>query len=114
MAWESLFWARWMRNTIRKVMMVVAVLMTSCQVSKLSHNGRLAAQTTIRRRARRKAAVDPDQSVALRAIRAANDSCWEFWATVAGVRVAGMKLLGVGGRGGPGWRPDSPSARCNR
>jgi len=29
----SLFWVCWIRNTIRKVMMVVAVLIASCQVS---------------------------------------------------------------------------------
>src|SRR5215213_3948846 len=86
-----------MRNTIRKVMMVVAVLITSCQVSKWSHNGRLAAQTAISRTARRKATVDPDQSVAFRAIRAAKDSWWISGPAVAGVRVAGMESLGCDG-----------------
>jgi len=28
---DSLFWARWMRNTMRNVAMVVPVLMTICQ-----------------------------------------------------------------------------------
>jgi len=30
----SLFWLRWIRNTIRKVTMVVPVLITSCHVSE--------------------------------------------------------------------------------
>ncbi len=30
---ESRFWLAWMRNTMRKVTMVVPVLMVSCQVS---------------------------------------------------------------------------------
>ena len=33
-AFESLFWARWIRKTIRNVTMVVVVLITSCQVSE--------------------------------------------------------------------------------
>ena len=34
MAAPSRFWVFWIRNTIRKVMIVVEVLITSCQVSE--------------------------------------------------------------------------------
>ena len=43
----SRFWVFWIRNTIRKVMMVVLVLMISCQVSLNLKIGPVAAQTTI-------------------------------------------------------------------
>ncbi len=33
-AWASRFWVFWSKKTIRKVMIVVLVLMTSCQVSE--------------------------------------------------------------------------------
>ena len=48
----SRFWVFWIRNTIRKVMMVVPVLITSCQVSLNPKIGPVAAQTaTIPRQA---------------------------------------------------------------
>src|SRR5262245_59195195 len=70
---ESLFWARWIRNTIRNVIIVVNVLITNCHVSNDWNSGRLAAQITISNTARKNAVVVPDQSVTLRAIRAKND-----------------------------------------
>ena len=42
----SRFWVFWIRNTIRKVMIVVPVLMTSCQVSEKPKNGPVTAHTT--------------------------------------------------------------------
>jgi hypothetical protein len=36
----------WIRNTIRKVTMVVPVLMTSCHVSEKPNSGPVAAQAT--------------------------------------------------------------------
>src|SRR4051812_48057350 len=47
MASESRFWVFWMRKTIRKVMIVVPVLMTSCQTSENLKIGPVTAQTTI-------------------------------------------------------------------
>ena len=43
----SRFWLFWIRNTIRKVMMVVPVLMMSCQVSEKWNTGPVTAQTRI-------------------------------------------------------------------
>src|SRR5215475_6196654 len=42
---ESLFCARWMRNTIKKVTIVVPVLMTSCHVSEKPKIGPVTSQT---------------------------------------------------------------------
>src|ERR1043166_8506720 len=44
---ESRFWVLWMRNTIRNVMMVVPVLMMSCQVSLKPKSGPVIAQSAI-------------------------------------------------------------------
>ena len=51
MASESRFCVFWIRNTIRNVMIVVPVLMTSCQVSLKPKNGPLTAQITMIARA---------------------------------------------------------------
>ncbi len=56
---KSLFRARWMRNTIRNVMMVVPVLMTSCQVSEYLNRGPVAAYSSIIPTEVTKAAVEP-------------------------------------------------------
>ena len=40
----SRFWVFWIRNTIRKVTIVVAVLITSCQVSLKPNSGPITAQ----------------------------------------------------------------------
>src|SRR5215212_2752814 len=45
MAAPSRFCVFWIRNTIRKVTIVVPVLMTSCQVSEKPKNGPVTAQT---------------------------------------------------------------------
>ena len=45
----------WITNTMRKVMIVVAVLMTSCQVSLKPNNGPVSPQRTIAATARMKA-----------------------------------------------------------
>ena len=55
-----------MRNTIRKVTMVVPVLMTSCQVSEKWNNGPVKPQTTMIPTAKMKACVLPAASVAKR------------------------------------------------
>ncbi len=47
----SRFWVFWIKKTMRKVMMVVVVLMTSCQVSEKSKMGPLTPQTTMSRSA---------------------------------------------------------------
>src|ERR1700712_5458252 len=44
MASESLFCDFWIRNTIRKVTMVVPVLITNCQVSEYLKTGPVTAQ----------------------------------------------------------------------
>src|SRR5262245_3171879 len=55
-----------MRNTIRKVMIVVPVLMTSCQVSLKPNSGPVTPQTTTRRMATRNVPALPDsRAVAL-------------------------------------------------
>src|SRR5690242_14245618 len=56
----SRFWLFWIRNTIRKVMIVVPVLITNCQVSPKWKNGPLAAQTATINTAARKVAGRPD------------------------------------------------------
>src|SRR5437868_629 len=45
MAALSRFWEFWIRNTMRKVTIVVPVLMTSCQVSEKPNTGPVSAQT---------------------------------------------------------------------
>src|SRR5687768_9714823 len=55
MAMVSLFCDCWMMNTIKKVMMVVPVLITSCQVSEKLKIGPVIAQTIINSMAVRKA-----------------------------------------------------------
>jgi hypothetical protein len=45
----SRFWVFWIRKTIRKVTIVVAVLMMSCHVSEKWNSGPLEAQIAIRR-----------------------------------------------------------------
>src|SRR4051812_21083787 len=62
---DSLFCERWIRNTIRKVTTVVAVLMTSCQVFENPNSGPLTSQAMIRRTARLKPTVLPVICVAL-------------------------------------------------
>ncbi len=47
----SRFCEFWIRNTIRKVTIVVPVLITSCQVSEKPNSGPLTAQTTMTRHA---------------------------------------------------------------
>src|SRR5690349_19856032 len=59
MALESRFWVFWIRKTIRKVMIVVPVLITSCQTSEKWKNGPLMAQTTMIATATRKAQAVP-------------------------------------------------------
>src|SRR5688572_2220251 len=48
MAAASRFWLFWIRKTIRKVMIVVAVFTTSCQVSEKPKIGPVAPQIRIR------------------------------------------------------------------
>src|SRR5690242_15129216 len=66
MASESLFWERWIRNTIRNVTMVVPVLITSCHVSEKWKIGPVTSQTTITITASANAHELPDQSVTAR------------------------------------------------
>ncbi|MNX89065.1 hypothetical protein D3C86_1210640 [compost metagenome] len=54
MAAASRFWVFWIRKTIRKVMMVVPVLITNCQVSLNLKTGPVAAQTRTSSRHRMK------------------------------------------------------------
>src|SRR5206468_4331665 len=56
---ESRFCVFWMRNTIRKVTMVVPVLMTSCQVSLKPKIGPVMAQMAITSTARVKVSGRP-------------------------------------------------------
>src|SRR5438874_4294763 len=58
-----LFCARWIRKTMRKVMTVVAVLITSCHVSEKWNSGPVINQTTMAPRARTKAPDEPVQSL---------------------------------------------------
>jgi hypothetical protein len=53
MASVSLFWVFWIRNTIRKVMIVVPVLITSCQVSLKPKIGPVTIHTMITESARK-------------------------------------------------------------
>ena len=67
-----------MRNTIRNVMMVVPVLITSCQVSEYLKNGPVTAHASTVRVAVIKAAVEPENWVILSAIRPKNElDLWE-------------------------------------
>ncbi len=59
MAAVSRFWVFWIRNTIRKVTMVVEVLITSCQVSLKWNSGPEAAQISTSATARMKVAGRP-------------------------------------------------------
>src|SRR3982750_2453682 len=61
MAALSRFWVLWIRNTIRKVMMVVEVLITNCQVSEKPNSGPLAAQAATRTTQTRKVTGRPVQ-----------------------------------------------------
>src|SRR6266542_3169029 len=65
MAMASLFCVRCIRKTMRKVMMVVPVLITNCQVSENRKNGPLINHTITTSTARRKAADVPVALVAL-------------------------------------------------
>ena len=66
MASESLFCARWIRNTIRNVTIVVPVLITSCQVSEKWKIGPVTSQTTITARRAANAHELPVQAVTAR------------------------------------------------
>jgi hypothetical protein len=55
----SRFWEFWIRNTIRKVMMVVPVLMTNCHVSENPNNGPVTAQIMIVNEARTNVVARP-------------------------------------------------------
>src|SRR4051794_28963995 len=46
MAAPSRFWVFWIKNTIKKVTMVVPVLMINCQVSENPNSGPVTAHTT--------------------------------------------------------------------
>src|SRR2546421_8051645 len=59
----SLFCARWMRKTIRKVTMVVPVLITSCQVSEKWKSGPVASHSAMTSAARPNAQELPVQRV---------------------------------------------------
>src|SRR6476620_2705609 len=69
---ESLFWVRWMRNTIRNVTMVVPVLITSCQVLSNLKRGPVIAQTRMIPQARENALVLPVQRVTIAADRSSH------------------------------------------
>src|SRR6218665_2466823 len=56
---ESLFCAFWIRNTIKKVTIVVPVLITSCQFSENLKKGYVTAQRSIRAQAVKNAGVPP-------------------------------------------------------
>src|SRR5262249_43321288 len=61
----SLFCARWIRKTIRKVTIVVPVLITSCHVSEKPKRGPVASHSTMDPAATAKAQLDPEYFVAL-------------------------------------------------
>jgi hypothetical protein len=69
MAKPSLFWVCWIRNTIRKVTIVVPVLITSCQVSEKWKSGPVMPQTRIVPSARPNAGTLPENRVAAEAKR---------------------------------------------
>jgi len=64
----SRFWVFWIRKTIRKVMMVVPVLITSCQVSEKPKTGPETSQTTMIATASRKVIGRPDSWAIQRAV----------------------------------------------
>src|SRR4051812_6207047 len=68
MAKVSRFWVFWIRNTMRKVTIVVPVLITSCQVSLNPNRGPVAAHTTMTAAA----AVNADGLPMVRAVAFAN------------------------------------------
>ena len=61
---ESLFCVLWMRKTVKKVAIVVAVLMTSCQVFENPNAGPETSQTAMASAVRPKAPELPDRSAA--------------------------------------------------
>src|SRR2546423_14856998 len=63
MASVSLFWDRWIRNTIRNVTIDEAVFITSCQVSDQRKKGPVAAQIATAAVAIEKATVLPARRV---------------------------------------------------
>src|SRR5271165_6411408 len=69
MAAASRFCAFWIKNTIRKVTMVVPVLMTSCHVSEKSKNGPLTAHTMMVATARANTHARPTSREVALAIR---------------------------------------------
>src|SRR4029450_13437199 len=73
----SRFWVFWIRNTIRKVTIVVLVLMTSCQVSLNPNNGPVTAQPTMTIAARRNASGWPMARAVLVAKRPKNER-WDI------------------------------------
>src|SRR5262249_41187805 len=68
----SLFCVRWIKNTIRKVTIVVPVLMTSCHVSEKRKNGPDATQTTTVNSARPKPHDEPAHVVTCSESRASH------------------------------------------
>src|SRR5919199_3531984 len=70
----SRFWVFWIRNTIRKVTIVVPVLITNCQVSENPNTGPVTAHTMSTSAARQKAQELPAQSASRPAILA-NHAC---------------------------------------
>jgi len=60
---ESLFWARWIKNTIRNVTMVVVVLMTSCHESEKWKTGPSRSQPRTSPKAHANASVPPLHTV---------------------------------------------------
>src|SRR6476659_7827987 len=65
---ESRFWVFWIRNTMRKVTIVVPVLITSCQVSLKPNSGPVTAQATMTAAA----TVNADGLPVARAVHLAN------------------------------------------
>jgi hypothetical protein len=68
-AFESRFWDAWITNTIRNVMIVVPVLMMSCQVSEKLMIGPVTAQPRMSATAATSAKGDPSAPVRRVAIR---------------------------------------------
>src|SRR5437762_589714 len=85
-----------MRNTIRKVTMVVPVLMTSCQVSEKPKNGPVTAQTTTVSKASKKAMVLPVQIVAQREKRSKRaPRVWRLCCTIVNLLPLSQEATGV-------------------
>ena len=72
MASVSLFWDRWIRNTIRNVTIDEAVFMTSCQVSDQRNTGPVTAQMTMIATAKTNADGRPVAIATLPAARSKN------------------------------------------